>query len=140
MSPEQKAAITTLRQEGLGYKAIATKLWLSPNTVKSFCQRQGLKINKQNQDRTLDDYCPVCGKRLHHIVGKKKKRFCSDSCRMSWWNSHQEEVKKNSFTEEICSFCHQSFSVYGKKNRKYCSHQCYINDRFGEKNDRTANS
>ncbi|RXM53885.1 RNA polymerase subunit sigma-70, partial [Clostridium tetani] len=27
-------------------------------------------------------------------------------------------------------YCGKEFSAYGNKNRKYCSHNCYIRDRF----------
>lgn len=33
--------------------------------------------------------------------------------------------------ECICEYCGKTFLSYGNKNRKYCSHSCYINDRFG---------
>jgi hypothetical protein len=29
-----------------------------------------------------------------------------------------------------CIACGKRFSAYGKADRKYCSHECYINDRF----------
>jgi transposase len=35
-----------------------------------------------------------------------------------------------------CTFCGTEFSCYGDKNRKYCSHKCYIDDRFGCKNSK----
>lgn len=27
--------------------------------------------------------------------------------------------------------CKKKFTAYGNSNRKYCSHECCINDRFG---------
>lgn len=38
----QKENIRYLRGEGLGYGAIAARLGISENTVKSFCRRNGL--------------------------------------------------------------------------------------------------
>lgn len=29
-----------------------------------------------------------------------------------------------------CPHCGKEFHIYGDKRRKYCSHECYIADRF----------
>ena len=43
LTDTEKAAIKDLRAAGLGYKAIAEKLSLSRETVRSFCTRNGLQ-------------------------------------------------------------------------------------------------
>ena len=43
LTDAEKAAIRDLRAAGLGYKAIAEKLSLSRDTVRSFCARNGLQ-------------------------------------------------------------------------------------------------
>jgi len=63
--------------------------------------------------------------------GRKEKKFCSDRCRNKWWNSHLSEVKRKAMYEYTCPNCKKTFMAYGNRNRKYCSHECYINDRFG---------
>ena len=63
--------------------------------------------------------------------GRKKKRFCSDSCRMKWWNSHMDKVKRKAIYEFTCLHCGRTFTAYGNSGRKYCSHDCYIEERFG---------
>ena len=42
MTDAQKENIRYLRGEGLGYRAIAARLGISENTVKSFCRRNNL--------------------------------------------------------------------------------------------------
>lgn len=42
MTDAQKENIRYLRGEGLGYRAIAARLGISENTVKSFCRRNDL--------------------------------------------------------------------------------------------------
>lgn len=128
MNSKQKEQITLLRKEGLGYKRISSELGISVNTVKSFCQRQGITA-KPNQDKTQAK-CPVCDKMLECYQGKKKKRFCSTTCRMTWWNCHQSEVNKKAYTEHICKGCEKIFSSYGNNKRQYCSRECYIKSRF----------
>ncbi|HFU4054549.1 TPA: RNA polymerase subunit sigma-70 [Streptococcus suis] len=132
MTPEQKVAIRCLREYGLGYKAIGIKLNLSINTIKSFCRREAIKAGDKTDDE-LPDYCYACGRVLKHIDGKKKKRFCSTSCRQTWWNDHLDEVHRKAYSEHICLTCGISFMSYANPKRKYCSHRCYVTARFGEK-------
>lgn len=132
MTPEQKAAIVYLREQGLGYKAIGVKLSLSSNTIKSFCRREAIKTGEKT-DEMLPDYCHACGRVLMHIDGKKKKSFCSTSCRRTWWNSHLEEVNRQAYTEHICLTCGREFTSYANPKRKYCDRKCYMTARFGEK-------
>lgn len=42
MNSQEKSRIIELRQEGLGYKRIASELNISVNTIKSFCRNHQL--------------------------------------------------------------------------------------------------
>ena len=75
--------------------------------------------------------CEYCGKDVKQLPGRKLKRFCSDKCRMAWWNQHQENVNRKANYDYVCAYCGKAFTAYGNANRKYCSHECYIEDRFG---------
>ena len=131
MNDLQRKAIEKLRNKGVGYKAIAQKLGLSVNTVKSHCRRNGLTGNRSVTDAIEVLFCKKCGKKLTQSVGAKQKSFCSDECRLSWWKEHPEKVKRKAYYELTCAYCRKAFHSYGNKNRKYCSHECYIADRFG---------
>ena len=131
MNDLQRKAIEKLRNKGAGYKAIAQKLGLSVNTVKSHCRRNGLTGNRSGTDTIEVLFCKKCGKKLMQTEGAKQKSFCSDECRLSWWKEHPEKVKRKAYYELTCAYCHKTFHSYGNKNRKYCSHECYIADRFG---------
>ena len=126
MTTEEKAKIADLRCNGYGYKKIAQAIGVSVDTVKSYCRRNGL-----NGVRTIETVCPCCGKTLINVPGKKAKKFCSDRCRNKWWNSHLDQVKRKAIYEFICPNCKKPFTAYGNANRKYCCHECYIEDRFG---------
>lgn len=63
----------------------------------------------------------------------KEKIFCSDSCRMKWWNSHQELVDRKAEYDFVRRNCGRLFTAYGNKERKYCSHRCYIEHRYSKK-------
>ncbi|MGT2866788.1 RNA polymerase subunit sigma-70 [Streptococcus fryi] len=132
MTPEQKAAIRYLREQGLGYKAIGVRLCLSLNTIKSFCRREAIQTGDK-RDASLPDYCHACGRVLTHMGGKKKKRFCGTSCRQTFWNSHLDEVNRQAYSTHACLACRRKFTSYANPKRKYCSRKCYMTDRFGEK-------
>jgi DNA-binding CsgD family transcriptional regulator/endogenous inhibitor of DNA gyrase (YacG/DUF329 family) len=137
MTQAQKESIRTLRSEGQGYSMIANTLGISVNTVKSYCRRKNLSRAQEQipgneiETRALS-FCQNCGKPLPAAEKVKPRRFCSDVCRMSWWNSHQDSVRKKAVYILTCAYCGASFESYGNKGRKYCSHSCYIKDRFGE--------
>ncbi len=132
MNDIQKTQITSMRAKGAGYKSIAKELGISENTIKSYCRRNNLtstdeiKVIKDNEV-----FCKNCGAVVPQNDKRKVKQFCSDKCRMAWWNSHRDMVKHKKVTVKACSYCHKKFEVYGNSNKKYCSHDCYVADRFG---------
>lgn len=121
MTEGQKEQVLNLRRNGYGYLKIANETGVSVNTVKSFCRRNGCHGNT----------CLACGKTLTQTKGHRKKRFCSDGCRMLWWNSHRDAVKHGHLRIGVCSRCGTQFKYYGKTDRKYCSRECYFKARFG---------
>lgn len=104
MTDEQRRQIAILREEGNGYKRIAQALGLSENTVKSFCKRKNLGGVAAiiQVERPPEDRCQSCGKNITQSPGRKKKKFCSDRCRMKWWNSHLDQVKRKANYDYVC--------------------------------------
>jgi endogenous inhibitor of DNA gyrase (YacG/DUF329 family) len=138
MTKEQKLQIAKLRTDGYGYSRIAQTLDISVNTVKSFCRRNQLTgkttvdIPKvQEQVAEGKHFCKYCGVSIEQNQGRKEKKFCSDKCRMKWWNNNLDKVKRKAVYEFTCPHCKKHFTVYGNSRRKYCSHECYVIDRFG---------
>jgi endogenous inhibitor of DNA gyrase (YacG/DUF329 family) len=129
MTDMEKEKIRYLRGEGLGYKAIASRLALSENTVKSFCRRNGLS---GVADKCMEGLCRHCGKPLASGQRGKPKKFCSESCRRAWWKSHPYLSEQRAYYRAACEQCGKEFESYGNKNRKYCGHACYIKARFGK--------
>lgn len=74
--------------------------------------------------------CENYGREIQQIAKQKKKRFCCDKCRNEWWNSHLDQVKRKAVYDFRCPHCGKEFHIYGDSRRKYCSHECYIADRF----------
>ncbi len=135
MNDTEKKAIIDLRNQGLGYMKISQALGVPMSTVKSFCRRHGVSKDAK-ADELLEKHCCLqCGKPVKQNKGRKEKRFCSDKCRMAWWNSHRALVKHKKVHDQVCPLCHKIFKVYGKRERKFCSHECYVKYRFGGDQD-----
>lgn len=134
----QKKQIRDLRMRGVGYRAIASVVGLSRDIVRNFCKTNGLdgyaseitaNVKEQMQQGRL---CLCCGKEMKQPSTGRKKKFCSDKCRREWWKAHPEVVqrKDTAFYDLHSIYCNSEFTSYGNKNRKYCSHECYVRDRF----------
>ena len=134
MTLEQKNHDIELRHAGCGYAEIAEHLSLTKDQASGFCRRNYLTVpqaSASNGNKPTGQYCPNCGKEISQKTGHKSIRFCSPECRVHWWNSHLDQVQRKANYDFVCPVCKKPFSVYGNANRKYCSHECYIEDRFG---------
>jgi len=123
MTEQEKNIIMELRKQGLSFNDIAHKLSISVNTVKSFYRRSSSTNNQ--------GVCAYCGNILMQTKGKRKKRFCTDKCRMLWWNAYRNELNIRDKSIIICCCCGTKFKAYTSAKRKYCSRDCYYKVRFG---------
>ena len=114
MTNEEKEMIIGMHKAGMGYKAISKATGVPVTSVSSLCRRS------RDEDR-----CLQCGAVLSHTPHRKKKKFCSDECRMLWWHSHQEEINKQAYYTKNCMYCGKEFVSYGNDHRKFCSKECY---------------
>ena len=133
MTEKEKKQVAMYRELGFSYSAISKAMEISVNSIKTYCKRNGLGgIRAFDKSISLSVLqCENCGEPLVQNPGRKKKRFCSDKCRNIWWNSHPDQVNKKANYNCVCANCNKNFISYGNKHRKYCSHKCYIDDRFG---------
>ena len=131
MTDQQKKQITGMRLRGASHAVIADALGLSRNTVKSFCLRnlhpQPLEVQAFPVSSGV---CAQCGKGFVFCPGHRQRRFCSDHCRMTWWNAHRELLRSTARVEYTCVCCGKHFMGYEWQRRKYCSHACYIAHRY----------
>lgn len=124
MTKEEKIIITRLRNEGLSYSKVANQLGISENTVKSYCKRNNLGgIAAAKVD--AETICLQCGNPLENSSKTKPRKFCSDSCRLKWWNSHPQAINRKAVYKLTCIHCGNEFASYGNAHRKYCSRACY---------------
>lgn len=120
MTKDEIAQLDEMRIAGLSPSAIATKLDKTISTITSYIRRhpvpQGVVL------------CRHCGSFIKVESGKKQRKFCSVSCKVAWWNEHRYENRTNIITRK-CEYCGREFSCYESENRKYCSQECYHNNR-----------
>ncbi len=121
MTEQQKERITLLRECGYSYNDISDHLEISTNTVRSFCNRKKIQVKEHKEIH----FCKNCGL---PITGEKKL-YCNRKCKTEYWN-HHPKIRKGQ-VEKTCPTCGKSFFSYPHENRKYCSHSCYIKERFG---------
>ncbi len=108
MTIEQKTQISALRTQGYGYATIAKAVDLKKDTVVAFCRKHGLTGTKASSNERIDikvDICRNCGKPLEQTPGRKRRAFCSDKCRVAWWNAHPEKVNRRAVYECVCAGC-----------------------------------
>ena len=141
MTEEQKKKVQELRIEGLGYQAIANLLGIDRDSVRYFCRTNNLAGKKSDKKTRISKkgvFCLYCNSPIVQTPGKRERYFCSDKCRISWWNNKRKNttchVKGQIRTK--CRYCGKPFYSYRSQNKKYCSISCYMSDRFkGEKTD-----
>ena len=125
MLKEDKEKITALRKSGCSYTEIGKRLSIPVDTVRSFCRRNNIVVIKQ------ENLCRECFQPIVQKPKTKHKIFCCKTCREKWWAAHPEEIRQKAVYTFTCKHCGKVFTAYGNSKRKYCSHQCYIKDRFG---------
>ena len=139
MKSSDRETVIRLRSQGVPYSNISKETGISINTIKSYCRRHDIYPSHRMQDtynlRPDITHCEYCGELLQQDGKRKQKRFCSDRCRNKWWQKHPELINRKAVYEYQCLHCNKVFYAYGNASRKYCSHECYIEKRFGGGND-----
>lgn len=143
MTELQKKTILNMRKNGDGYKTIASAVGLSRDAVRAFCKSRNMagygKAAALNSNERVQagELCINCYEPLKQSTKGRRKKFCSEKCRREWWKRHPEKSNPRETAQYHlkCVCCGNTFISYGNKNRKYCSHNCYIHNRFYEKGE-----
>ena len=119
MTDSEKKQVAMLRDQGFTYPQIAEKMGLGVSTIKMYFQR-----GKTPSDNVVT--CLQCKKPLEKNAPRKKK-FCSDKCRVKWWIEHPERLSNDQQHLYQCPVCRKDF--YSFKPAKFCSPSCYHRSR-----------
>jgi len=139
MTDEQKRKIEFLRYQGWGYDRIANSLGASRDTVRGYCKRKGINglatdltiMHQKLKEEFAYEFCLYCGLTLCQGGKGRKKKYCSIKCKREW-----EKTNRKIYILH-CEYCGKEYKSLGVKDRKYCSHDCYIRDRFWRQEDAT---
>ena len=133
MKREDLKQVRSLRDAGYSYSRIASALGVPKNSVKSYCNRFGIRSGVGDRDSDADGIvrCRQCGSVIERERQPRTKRFCSSECRMRWWNAHRDHATSKTMKTIVCANCKKTFRSYIGEQRKYCCHRCYIAHRFG---------
>lgn len=126
MNKQQRDDIQRLRSSGRSYAQISLAVGLPVGSIKAFCSRSAIKPVSAHKEGV----CDFCGATLQIIPKRKPRRFCSDVCRHAWWRDKRE----NKGDMHTCDCCGKEYASYDEKSR-FCSHSCYISDRFRKDGD-----
>lgn len=125
LTDDDKKIISMYTQQGYGYKKISQLTGLNENALKSLLRRH----RADPFYYPPKNCCLRCGEPLVQTPHKREKKFCSDKCRMKWWNEHRIAINKKAVYTFTCPQCGKEFESYGNKSRKYCSRDCYAEAR-----------
>lgn len=138
MTEEQKKKIIDLRKQGLGYKRIAKQLNITRDSVRGYCRRnepfgeymptKKKKVIKVNENK--NSFCLNCNNEIIQNSRGPKRKYCCNKCKYEY--SYKNNNRKTSSLR--CEYCDKEFKACSVE-RKYCSHECYIRDRFWRKED-----
>ena len=98
----------------------------------AFCYAIDFAVKMNIKERIASgDACEFCGEPLRNPKTGRRRRFCSDKCRMNYWKGHREELKKSPkaiYTME-CPYCHKGKTYsYGAKGKE--SSNCHVCGRL----------
>jgi len=141
MTKEQRNIIIEMRLDGVGYKSISHLLGLTRDAVRNYCVKIGLDgIASENYEEEfrlsfnkelVGKNCRYCGQVLTQNKTGRTKYYCSSICRIAWSKDHH---KVYNYT---CYYCCVNYQSNASKS-KYCSHKCYIKNRFWKEEDRAS--
>lgn len=136
---EKMEQVLLLRKSGMSNRKIAEYTGVSYEKVRYQCKKDDcdrIPVDEELPEKIkMRKACAFCGKPIAKEEGRRgrKKRFCCEKCRRTYWKLHRNEQKKNpkAIYTKVCAYCGKTFEVYGNKNRKYCCHEHYVADYFG---------
>lgn len=117
MTEKQKHDIVKLRIDGMKQKDIAEVTGVGESVVKTLCAKYSIKPGVR--------ICANCFSELPRYSSK----FCSRECMINWWKLHRKEQPHREF-HFVCQHCKKEFVRYRNDHPKYCSHDCYIKERY----------
>lgn len=146
LDPERER-VRELRLSGLGYEAIAEKMGLSIFAVLDYCVELGIPGEGEiylsvpgltergtafhKMSSSCGRVCQQCGAQILQGTMGRPRRFCSNECKNTYWNSLRVK-RKRSGRLAICKNCGAPFRAVNesKAPRLFCCRKCYFDYRY----------
>ena len=106
------------QRRGFSYNKTAELLGEKLNTVKTYYRRN-----------PPDNSCLCCGAEIPPTKAHRKKLFCSDKCRYTWWYKNRDLKSIPNPQEVVCATCGKVFIAKSSAKRKFCSLTCHYSAR-----------
>ena len=106
------------QRRGFSCNKTAALLGENLNSIKAFYRRN-----------PPDNKCLFCGGEIPPSKAHRKRMFCSDKCRYSWWYKNRDIKPITNPQEVVCAFCGSTFVAKASAKRKYCSRACHYSAR-----------
>lgn len=121
---------------GRGYTDIAKEFGVDPTTIRYWIKKHNLNIKKEVKYSIQNFICPVCNKEFSKRKTKDSQVvYCSQECaykgrtlKITKINRpNKNRVCNITYLNKKCEYCKKDFVVEKtKKNRKYCSRECFL--------------
>lgn len=127
LTKNQKDQILKLREDKLGYKAIASKLCISRDSVRFVCASNGMAGVVGNQTPMYKTrVCIHCGKEYYKKDSDiMSNTYCSSRCKDDYKNGKRQKAFMEKF--KPCRKCGKLFRY--KPSQVYCSNECKQENR-----------
>ena len=114
----QTDKIKYFQRKGYSYNKTSKTLGIKEEYVKTFYRRN-----------PIDNTCLCCAKELPASTAHRKRMFCSDKCRYTWWYRNRDLKPIPNAVETVCAMCGTTFVSRASAKRKYCSLACHYKAR-----------
>lgn len=129
----EREEVRRLRLDGMNITEIAEQTGMPEAQVTDYCHELGLPTEGNchlyisvgsSSAKPQTPRCQNCGA----PVPPGRKKFCCDRCHEEF---KYEDRKSMGGKTAVCKYCGVVFNQWKSKDRKYCSRECYLADRYG---------
>ena len=136
LNEEQKKQIRQMAEAGCGYCEMIQCLRILRQEIVDYrtklVEEEWTPAKENFGEGIRKNTCLWCGKEYQTFATGRKRKFCSDQCWRNYYMLYPSEPRKSA----RCAYCGKVFKMVNSK-RKFCSHECYIKNRFWSKEDAT---
>ena len=121
MTTEEKNKALQMKHNGVGIREVEKVLKVKVSTLQSLYER--------SDDTDVYFVCPWCGKEtINKRARGRPKKFCSRKCAVRYKSAHRPHSSVH-----VCKCCGKKYKQLVGKKTLFCSRECYLIHRYGNK-------